>query len=276
MTTPNLSLNTPYGRLYRFPGAEFDDNTDYKKLLVEGKIFPSVTNIIDVANKPYLKVWAAKLAAQAAVQAAIDFPDRMTINPKGASAWAAKEHERVLSDAAQLGDTVHNICEDMANGKPRPQGLNKTVSLYVDSFEKFCADFQPKFLKTESTMFGDAAFDDLTPLKYAGTADFIAEIDGVVLIGDHKTGRNVYDSAAQQLGALSHAEFMVSEDETSLEDAMFIEGGIVLHLGPKGYKVYEADIERGWEVFRAYRAVWGFYAESSASRKPLLLSDFKR
>ena len=53
------------------------------------------------------------------------------------------------------------------------------------------ADIQ--VVETEITMFH--------PL-YAGTADFVARIDGTLTLGDFKTSKAIYDEAALQLAAL--------------------------------------------------------------------------
>lgn len=272
MTTPALSMDSPYGRLYTTPGIGTPSNVakaDTWRLVETGVLSPSVTNVLGVADKPFLKTWAARLAAESAVGLANQYPDDLATRPKEAAKWAAAEHVRRVNQAAELGDLVHNACERLSLGQPAGDLPDQALP-YLRAWEQFVDDFDPEFVKVESTVFGN------TPegYGYAGTADFIAKIGGEMFVGDYKTGRGIYDSAALQLSALSNAARIVDDTGENLQPHTPTERGIIVHLTPKGYKVRPVDTTphgEGWAAFGAYRQAWQFHARSLAARNPLLL-----
>jgi hypothetical protein len=117
---------------------------------------------------------------------------------------------------AHLGTAVHILCEDLYNGKEvvyadiqdRIQrhltaqdisegggysSVERTVCLYLESFSQFYADNEMTTWDTELQL-----FDNRVP--YAGTVDWIGELNGEPSILDIKTGTEV-DSHELQLVA---------------------------------------------------------------------------
>lgn len=272
MTAPRLARDSAYGRLYQYPHTPVDDKANVDEALTEGLLMPSVTNVIDTESKSFLQQWAAKQAAAAAVEAATAFPDRVIANPDGAIRWAAAAHTRTLTEAAALGDLVHNLCESLSLGDT--PDIPDQAAPFIDSWYRFVKDFAPEFVRTECTMYGTVSDINGHPLKYAGTADFIATINGIPLVGDYKTGKGIYDSAGMQLSALANAHNIVDETGENVDSAPYIAGGIVVHLRPDGYKVhpvYTSLEKEGWQAFSALRRAWWSHVRSAASRTPVLV-----
>lgn len=266
MTSPRLAIATEYGRLYRRPGDELPiGNVD--EALVSGRLSPSVTNVIDVLNKPFLYGWHGRMAATAAVEIAKTFPHRLLEAPKEAVKWLSLAATRHTEKAADLGTRVHDWVERAARGEQQDEP-DADLRGYIASWRKFCADYNPTFTHLEATTYGT-----VDGLGYAGTADFIAEINGLTVIGDWKSGRSIHTSAALQLAALAHADTLVDDDD--LERPMpRIDAGIVVHLTPTGYKVRQTELHGlSWQTFRRLRAVWNFHVTDLASRDPLLMTD---
>lgn len=274
MTTPKLSMDSVFGRLYRQPDININVGLNAEemwKLVCDGTLAPSITNVLDVANKPFLKKWAAKLAAQAAVDVANKHPDDVRSRAQTAAKWAAMASDRAADRAANLGDVVHNICEQRALGDT--PNVPPDAVPYVESWERWVSDYQPEFLRVETTTYGNVDIPETN--GYAGTGDVFVRVGGMVLAGDYKTGRNVYDSAAQQLAALANATHIVSNTGDSLEPNFVVVGGIVIHLTPTGYNIRAVDTSMmapAWKAFTAYRHAWTYHAKLLAARNPILLS----
>lgn len=279
MTSPNLAVDSPFGRLYQHPlnrveGDAVTRGADKVWDLVEqGLLMPSVTNVIDVANKPFLKKWAARLAAEAAIDAAIQHAEETSMRPQAASRWAAEASERTLHAAAQLGDEVHNICEARALGDTPP--VSAAAAPYERSWEQWVADYQPSFTRVEATTFGTSTPDSGDPgLLYAGTGDAFIQMSGTLYVADYKTGKRVYDSAAIQLAALANAHSIIDPDEMGVTSNLPVTRGLVVHLTPSKYVLHQVDTSQGgvpWRSFQAYRTAWQYHAPQLAARSPILL-----
>jgi len=254
MTSPALAINTSSGRLYRKPETKLADVGDVDSALESGLLMPSVTNVIDVLNKPFLMHWYAKRAAEDAVQVVRDHPGLIQKKPKEAIKWISGAAKRTASAAAGLGDEVHNYVEALSIGQEVPDISDPKVLDYVAQWEKFVADYSPKFLFAEGTIFGTTGDHGKA---YAGTADFIAEINGKIVVGDYKTGKSIHAEAALQLSALKHGTEIAGEKGTQAIPDITQE--IVVHLGPTGYKVYETqDSDTAFHNFSLLREIWDF------------------
>jgi hypothetical protein len=130
---------------------------------------------------------------------------------------------------------------------------------FIEAFEQFCEDFKPRWIRSESTVYS-------RKYGYAGTFDFIAEITlpgsvyismldcpeiadaidendfyRVIVLGDFKTGNNIYPETGMQLAAYRYGDFIGHQDESTLQwiEAPIPEviGGVILHVRPHKYKL---------------------------------------
>lgn len=217
--------------------------------------YPSVTTIIGAMNKPALPRWAAKETAEFAVkvidqisfiaqqdrQAAIDLL-------KGAP-W------RNSRKAMGRGSGIHKLIEQRMSGE-----AVEVPDRHRDSygaFGAFLSDYNVSYETCETTVFSRTH-------NYAGTLDFIAKLDGIgTVVGDIKTGKNVWPEVGLQLAAYRYADFMGGKDGEEKEIPATT-GAVVLHLRPDGYSLHpvRSDVSL-FGVFLALRSVWQFQEEES-------------
>lgn len=228
------------------------DVSDVDLALESNLLMPSITNIIDVLGKPYLMTWYAKRAAEDAVKVANEHPGLIQKKPKDAISWISGAAKRTASAAADLGDEVHNAVEMLAAGA-QPEGeVSDAAQKYVNNWHAWVEKYSPKFLHLEATVFG---VTELGGKAYAGTADFIAEINGKVYVGDYKTGKSVHGEAALQLSALSHGLELVADG--AVVELPKVDGEIVVHLQSDSYAMYQAtDSDQSWATFSGLREIW--------------------
>ncbi len=149
----------------------------------------------------------------------------------------------ILNKAADRGMAVHNAIENyILFGIVDIDDANKG---YLDAFIQWYEDKKPKPIVTESRVYHRV-------LRYAGTGDLIAEIDGKNLLIDYKTSATVNKMlTGVQLEAYSKAY-----DSHGVK----VDGKMILHLKSDGkyqeifYK--KNDIEN-WEVFCALLKIYG-------------------
>ena len=271
MTSPRLATDSPFGRLYRHPGTPAQSLPGVEESLARGLLVPSVTNVIGCLDKPFLTSWYGKLAAEDAVDTVRKHPGLIESKPRAAVDWLKHAGHRRLTAAAALGDEVHTAVEQLALGEAAV--YSEQAAPYVESWRKFVADFRPEFLHLESTCFGVVDDPLAGPLGYAGTADFIARVNGVVVTGDYKSGRSIHSEAALQLAALANARELVLPDDT-LAAVPAVEAGLVVHLTPTGYAVRQSAAHGlPWHLFGTLRRVWDFHVANLEARGPLLMSS---
>jgi hypothetical protein len=220
-----------------------------------GEKVPSVTTIISAGiPRPLLVGWAARKAAEHAVA---NWSSLAELPPGERLEQIRYAHERFAQEKADIGNEVHNLIDCWGSGRPLA-ATPKEISGYVNSFIDFMLDKRPKFLFNEVTLWSREH-------EYAGTADFIAEIDGKVCLGDCKTGRRVYDEVGLQLSALRHADFIISPDgeEAGMPPIDFT---AALHVRPRSWKfipvVHDAE---NFATFLACRQVYRWTHEVAPS-----------
>lgn len=268
-TDPALSIPVPdpIGRLYRQPGSEpvptaasgaviLPDDKEIQQRIIDGVWMPSITNVLNVRNMPHLVGWAARKAANLAVETEQKYPGRIAAEPRKAFAYFASAADRDRDAAAVQGTLVHEACEFLAKGEQPPKPLTDIQQKYVDNWKRWADEWQPEFIALEATVFGT------TPqgLAYAGTTDFIAKINGMVTIGDIKTTRSgLHIDLALQLSAAAHAQ-RVSFDDRTFSPMLDIEAAIGLHLSPERYRVAPVQLDgQVWDTFCALRSAWNFH-----------------
>lgn len=215
------------------------------------EIFPSITTCLKCIDKPALVGWAAKMTAEAAWNmrhALVAMPE----DSGGAAIDALKgARYRSMNKKGNLGSLVHRIAEALATDQPLPK-ITENAAPYVDAFLAFVSDYRPTFRYVEGTVFSPEH-------RYAGTFDFLAEIDGLPILGDHKTGSGIYSEVALQLAASRYATELWNPITGDLEPMPDVAGCIAVHLQPEGYRVLEVRADRlAHEAFVAARELWPF------------------
>ena len=180
--------------------------------------------------------------------------------PKGIGfyKWLAEkgwnEAESIKEAAGDKGHKVHEAISSLLLGntiKLDDKLLNADTGEMDDmkleeydaimSFANWHKATKPKMLANEVTVFNELD-------RYAGTADFICEIDGVRWLIDFKTGQYVWPSYEIQLSAYKAA----------LPKELYPDKLAILQIGYKrnknGYKFTE--MEDQYELFNAAHQIW--------------------
>lgn len=207
----------------------------------DGRKYPRVTSILACLNKPALVPAAVKATAlhiESLVNAGADI-DWIDVK---------REYRRGWDRKAADGTAVHLAIDADINGHELEAELTPTQEAMMRQFYRWQRAFGPEYLATEVAVFSDEH-------DYAGTADFIARIDGRTLLVDTKTGADMWPVMALQLAAYGHAEFMVHSGRS--KPLPTLDGWAVLHLRPDAFALREVkpDMrERAWAGFLAARA----------------------
>jgi hypothetical protein len=226
--------------------AETDETTGYRRYIhpITGEAVPSVTTIMKVLPKPALVPWAAKMAAE---HACANWT-RLSGLPHSERIHEIKTAYKVYADKrASVGDEVHSLIECWSTGVPFPE-VTKEIGRYASSFIKFMTSVRPVFLESEVTVWSRTH-------GYAGTADFIAEIDGKVVLCDVKSGKSLYPEIGLQLSALAHADFIIRDDgeEVPLPSVERMAG---VHIRPRSWELrYVTQTDACFDCFLAAKAV---------------------
>lgn len=175
------------GRLYRRPDfilpQNFQDVDVLRGLVSNGDLMPSITNVIGVRNSPHLLPWATKLVATEAIRIAGRFPQDLVSRPEQALKYLKNTAEREKIFWGTQGTHVHQVVELLAQGENVDHfNLTEYERQTVDAWKRWLDLFQPRFNFLELTGFGSTS----SGLKFAGTADFHATINGVNILGDYK------------------------------------------------------------------------------------------
>ncbi|MFJ3084466.1 PD-(D/E)XK nuclease family protein [Streptomyces halstedii] len=234
----------------------------------DGRIkVPGVTSVVGMEPKPFLVFWAAKEAAQAAIDNWDIVNKLVERDPAGAMDYLKNAHRRKSKAASDLGSSAHTYFEKLARGESvNLRHVHADVQPHVKHFREFLDEVQPEFLYFEETVWDD-------DLQVAGSFDAIAKVDGEIVIIDWKTSKAVYESVALQLSAYRYASRIILADTGESIPMPEIVGGAVLHVRPEAWAFH--PIECGpevHEVFKALRAVfeWDRDGKKGVVGKPIV------
>lgn len=164
---------------------ELEFNVSSHRYKVNGSYVQGVTTILgSVTDKSNLINWSANLASEL-------FRDRIQALVAGGKTITSDELETIYEDARRahtvrkeaggdVGTQAHNIIENyIANGAPL-SSTDKKVAKVLKGFEKFLAEYNPKFIASEQLCYSKK-------YNYAGTYDAVIEINGKTYMADWKT-----------------------------------------------------------------------------------------
>lgn len=163
---------------------------------------PSVTTVLGALPKGGLEWWGFKLGI-AAVSDVTGIQYDLDVMYEDAKQTKHAPH-KALKAAGARGTDVHNVAEELLRTgklKALPKGTKADES-YVDAMLRWHDDEGVgdwEMLAIEETLYSLAHL-------YAGTVDFVAKRpDGVYVVGDFKTSKNVYESHLIQAAAYAFA-----------------------------------------------------------------------
>lgn len=252
-------------------GNRREDDRYYRAFWDAELLLPSVTTIIgSVSSKGGLPNWYAIEAARYAV----DNHDEMSAlvydrQESRAIALAAGAPRRIADEAADLGKLFHKVADAQIRGQvlALTEEEKKAVAPFMATLEQFIEETKPTYRWTEATVYHRR-------LLYAGTADCGIEFGiplpvvvrrklahtfppGTLLVGDYKSGKNVYDETVMQLTGYGDCTHMDLRNEThTIVEMPKVAGGVVIHIRPDGYRMYPVmftpQIRAGWAHARRW------------------------
>jgi hypothetical protein len=193
-------------------------------------VLPSVTTILKAESKDALTQWSADQTAAFAIaqgERLLSMADakawgflrfywkRSPKDPLSGDVDLNDYHTGVLSDAGELGDSVHEWIEADLFGLPFPDVRNRNSAFRdcVGQWNKFKSEHTIVPHRVENTVWNNSG----DGLGYAGTFDLLCEIDGELYLLDIKTSRGLYSSTWMQLAALFHAPTLLEEGENGVD-----------------------------------------------------------
>jgi len=207
-----------------------------------GRVVPGVTTVLKKLDKPGILQWAVDNTSAYAVANIDALLNRTEEQGYGFLRWYWKRDplasddqdirnysNGVLNDAASLGTLMHDWIAAEHDDLPYPDVTFAPEYFWemVAQWDKWKSEHQVKPLLTETTLWSEE-------YGYAGTADGLWEVDGVNMLIDVKTSRNVWDEHFMQLAALGACDTMLIES-----DKGWVESGIpgfsqyaLLHIRP--------------------------------------------
>lgn len=217
---------------------------DFKKWRKEGKdVYPSVTTIMSVLDKPALVGWKINQHLEVAHK----YSDSLTGMTESQFFAEVKRLAEMHMDAAPTaGTNVHQILEDWFNGTSYAPGTYE-----YELCEKVWSSIS--FNTNHVIPKGMAEQMIASPLGYAGCVDLV--LDGWII--DYKTkleaskfkpGKMVYDEHVIQLAAYRKE---INPSARCANIFICIETGEVdFHEHP------EDELQRGWKIFDYALQIW--------------------
>lgn len=236
---------------------------------ITGETAPGVTSVLDALDKPALDYWKVETAAQYAVD---NRHLLVQMDEAAAKQMVMGASNRSSTTAAEKGTDVHAILEDLANGVSvlrTPQN-----GWVIDAWEALNREFKLEVLEVEPTFWhpGVLTGEDGKPmLGYAGSADIIALVDGILAVLDWKTVQSgIWGDVSLQLCAYGMAPYIIRPDGTVLD--FRAEYGEVQetyavwlrpedtgpkYVGKAGWSLIPMQYdETTWLTFKAARIAW--------------------
>jgi hypothetical protein len=215
MTTPALAENVKgRGRHYPHP--------------VTKELVPSVTNVLSVMGKgDVLMRWASKLVAERAMQMKHALPnmdDSDIVDMLKGVPFARSKR------ASDRGTDIHDYLEQRMLGYEPPE-LSDDATPYKDAADAWLDWSAVEVHSTELTVFHP---------MYAGTVDWVGQVNDRWVIGDFKTSKAIYPEAALQLAALAGCYVQADGSPVPWRDAdgefIGIPELVVVRIGVDGFE----------------------------------------
>lgn len=225
---------------------------------INGEKIIGTTSVLNVLNKPAIVPWAVKITVahfESCLRPGVSYDE---IQIKNMLEDAKMAHKRRSSNAMDVGTAVHDWIKNHIAGNKPPMPVNQLMQNAIGAFLKWEKDHKVKFLESERLLYSKKH-------NYAGTLDFIAQVDGKIKIGDFKTSTGIYDEYWFQVAAYLQAYL---EEFPSQE----VVGGIIVRIGKDGAleigerkdkdgKILEngdyiADVKKNAAVFNAALTIY--------------------
>jgi hypothetical protein len=227
-----------------------------------GTVYPSVTTVLNIINKPALIPWAKKQSLEKVRYVLQNHVMNGTLpqikntdDIEAIISEASKTPDQALQLAGDFGSQAHamidRIIKARINNEKDPK-ITPDLSVVMKSFEIFCETYKPVFVASEVMVcVNHDSIKTVTGYHmpvlrsgYAGTIDAIALVKShyqnyykqdshtaidIPVVIDFKTGKGIYDEHRLQVGAYSEALALrnISPNHNALGDFAFNEAWVV-------------------------------------------------
>ena len=208
-----------------------------------GDVVPGVTTVLKKLDKPAIAQWAVDNTAAYAIANVDALLNRTEEQGYGFLRWYWKRDplagdlddirnwsNGVLNDAAELGTMVHDWIAADHGACPYPDVTDAPSYFWemINEWDKWKQEHEVVPILSEQTFWSHQ-------YGYAGTADALWSVDGIPMLIDVKTSRNVWDEHYMQLAALGACDTLLLEPTTDtwVEDVIpSFSAYALLHLRP--------------------------------------------
>lgn len=273
---PGKSANQE-GRSYKRPGTGVNG--------IPAVTLPSVTTILKQADKSGLTQWAVGLTLDAVNKNPDMVYQRSDQDMKRHFQYA---WTRVRDERAEVGTGIHETIEAIHTDSGLFPFLDDEQVRIMQQWDSFNFQHRVEPVHTEFTVWDEKEWD------YAGTADGLWLIDGVLWLIDIKTSKNTWPEHFAQLAALRFAPHAwVQCDEGHITAVLHIDSkkretywcqignpGLeaekvgILHLREDKWELIEVEnLDLHYEVFKGYAQVHHAKARLKMIEKAATIAD---
>jgi len=204
------------------------------------KPYVSVTNVLDVIDKPALRYWFGNQIYWAMVK-------EPELDEKSAMAKPWETSDKAKS----RGTTVHSIVEAWKNIDDVKGLDSEQFGGYAQAFDNWRNDYKVEPLEHERTVKSEK-------YGYAGTLDLLAMVNGKKALIDVKTNKdaNIYKEVQLQLSAY---------EQGLREEGEFVDVAYALSLGDRGnynFKSFQMDLD----AFLHAKGLWEWANEAKCKK----------
>lgn len=213
---------------------------------LDGQKLVGVTTALSVLDKPALRDWYARTAAERAVDEWDELAQLPISQRLERIRWGARDK---VQAAALRGTDIHSYGEKLAHGEEVeiPDEHRGPVEAYARWLDRWDVET----IATETPLCH-------TKHLYGGTADLwgkVGALDGATCLLDVKTGKGVYNETGLQLAAYRYADLMVVDgEEVAVPE---VEHVLVAHVLPDDVRTVPAVAdEKTFRDFLYVLQVW--------------------
>lgn len=239
--------------------ADTDTSGSRYYVLDSGEKFISVTTVLSYIAKHFLTDWAARLAAEAALDNAervFIAADTPSCNTKGdnacgmcrdcVAAWLADRHNAFREAAGERGTKLHEAAEHREKFGPGGT-VDDDAKPYFDAYVEWADRAKPEILAAEMTVVSrkwghGGTLDNL--MRFGEDSELPEALEHLrhkVLLVDKKTSKSISFEHGWQVNGYSLCETAVMPDSSEIPTPA-VDSGLILHIRPEGVRMREAHI----------------------------------
>lgn len=188
---------------------------------IDGKKVIGVTTVLNALSKPALTSWAARMAADEAVN---NWERLAELPPMERHHRIAQAHRNYTKKAALRGTDIHVLGDKVAHGIE--VDVPEEHRTEVEAYARFLDRWDVTTIATETPVASLSR-------AYAGTADLwctVGKLGGARVLLDTKTGKGVYAETALQLAAYRYADVWQPNGKDSEEPLPPVDAVYVAHV----------------------------------------------